>query len=134
MIITTTDLNAFTGNYEDSEEASAMKTLFIESAQSVVADFLGYDPERHTIVEILSTREGRKLSLSGRNCTVTAFALDGALVPSASYRVGDDFISLKMVLSVMATKTQRSPTQLDGMHRPCLLPSRAQFSELPHLN
>lgn len=95
MIITTADLNAFTGNYEDSEEASAMKTLFIESAQSVVADFLGYDPERHTIVEILSTREGRKLSLSGRNCTVTAFALDGALVPSASYRVGDDFISLK---------------------------------------
>lgn len=132
MIITTADLNAFTGNYEDSEEAVAMKTLFIESAQSVVADFLGYDPERHAIVEILSTREGRKLSLSGRNCTVTAFALDGALVPSASYRVGDDFISLKMVVFIMAMRTQRSPTQLDGMHRPCHQPSRAQSLELPH--
>ncbi len=52
MLITLDEFNAFTGNYEASEEQKSMKKIFIETAQNLVADFLRFDPEAFDWTEV----------------------------------------------------------------------------------
>jgi hypothetical protein len=45
MLVTVTQFNDYTGNYEDSEQTTSLKETFLESAQNLVGEYLRYDPE-----------------------------------------------------------------------------------------
>ncbi len=45
MIVTVAQFDAYSGNYEDKASAVELKELFLQSAQEIVAGYLGYDPE-----------------------------------------------------------------------------------------
>ena len=47
MLITLSEFNAYTGNFEADEASAAQKQEYIDSAQNIVADFLRFDPETH---------------------------------------------------------------------------------------
>lgn len=47
MLVTLTDFNTYTGNYETSNEVDALKSEILVSAQNIVADFLRFDPENY---------------------------------------------------------------------------------------
>ncbi len=46
MIVTITQFNEYTGNFEDSEQVVALKTLFLQSAQELVCEYLRFNPEQ----------------------------------------------------------------------------------------
>ena len=46
MLVTIREFNEYTGNFEDSDSVVAMKTLFLQSAQEVVSEYLRFDPEQ----------------------------------------------------------------------------------------
>ena len=45
MICTITSFDNYSGNFEDSQEAVALKTSYLKAAQEVVANYLRFDPE-----------------------------------------------------------------------------------------
>lgn len=45
MLVTIDQFNEYTGNFEDSEQVVAMKTMFLQSAQEVVSEYLRFNPE-----------------------------------------------------------------------------------------
>ncbi|MFA6845461.1 MAG: hypothetical protein WCR02_07025 [Sphaerochaetaceae bacterium] len=45
MIMTVADFNAYSGNFEDSSDAVAIKTMFLKSAQEICDTYLGFDSE-----------------------------------------------------------------------------------------
>lgn len=44
-MLTLAEFNAYTGNYEATEEAQKQKNEYLASAQTIVSDFLRFDPE-----------------------------------------------------------------------------------------
>ena len=45
MLLTLDEFNAYSGNYEASEEIKAEKNMVLATAQNMVSDFLRFDPE-----------------------------------------------------------------------------------------
>ena len=56
MLLTLEEFNAYSGNYEASDEIKDQKTMVLESAQNMVSDFLRFDPETFDWTEL--TTEG----------------------------------------------------------------------------
>ena len=51
MLVTVERFNAYTGNYEADDQAVALKETYLKSAQTIVSDFLRYDPEQKVWTE-----------------------------------------------------------------------------------
>ena len=47
MLVSVAEFNAYTGNFEADTDIVALKTPILMSAQTIVADFLRFDPENH---------------------------------------------------------------------------------------
>ena len=45
MLVTISEFNEYTGNFEDTQQVSELKTLFLQSAQELVGEYLRFDPE-----------------------------------------------------------------------------------------
>ena len=45
MLISLDEFNAYSGNYEASDEIKNQKNMVLASAQNIVSDFLRFDPE-----------------------------------------------------------------------------------------
>lgn len=45
MIVTVQQFDAYSGNYEDNENAVSIKTMFLKSAQEICDGYLGFDAE-----------------------------------------------------------------------------------------
>ena len=45
MLITVSQFNEYTGNFEDTEKAVALKNTILSAAQELVAEYLRLDPE-----------------------------------------------------------------------------------------
>ena len=45
MLVTIPEFNEYTGNFEDSQQATELKNLFLQSAQELVGEYLRFDPE-----------------------------------------------------------------------------------------
>ena len=45
MLVTISEFNEYTGNFEDSQQATELKNLFLQSAQELVGEYLRFDPE-----------------------------------------------------------------------------------------
>ncbi|MCF0237027.1 MAG: hypothetical protein HUK24_00390 [Sphaerochaetaceae bacterium] len=46
MIVQIEDFNAYSGNWEDKDEAVKLKTRFLQSAEEIVEGYLGYNIEQ----------------------------------------------------------------------------------------
>jgi hypothetical protein len=85
MIATVAQLDAYSGNYEDSEDAVSIKTMFLKSAQEICDGYLGFDAEERFASG--SMPEAVKLSIlrvatlmlseSGGNIGLTGKSFDG---------------------------------------------------------
>ena len=45
MLVTIDRFNEYTGNFEDTEQVTDLKTTFLKSAQELVGEYLRFDPE-----------------------------------------------------------------------------------------
>jgi hypothetical protein len=45
MIVTVSQFNEYTGNFEDSESALELKTTILSAAQELVSEYLRFDPD-----------------------------------------------------------------------------------------
>lgn len=45
MLVTIDKFNEYTGNFEDTEQVTDLKTTFLKSAQELVGEYLRFDPE-----------------------------------------------------------------------------------------
>lgn len=70
MIADVSLFNAYSGNYEDSEDAVLLKTEFLKAAEGVVTDYLEFSPEEKEYRDVLldGTDKGI-LYLPARNIT-----------------------------------------------------------------
>ena len=79
MIADVSLFNAYSNNYEDSEDAVLLKTEFLKAAEGLVTDYLGFSPEEKEYRDVLldGTDKGI-LYLPARNITkLSSLAFDG---------------------------------------------------------
>lgn len=58
MIVTVEAFNAYSGNYEDSQDAIELKSTFLESAEEIVSSYLSYHPEEKFYMDTPLTGSG----------------------------------------------------------------------------
>lgn len=97
MIVPVETFNAYSGNYEDSPEATALKTTFLESAEEIVASYLSYHPGEKTYMgTILTGTGGSHLLLPTRPIKeILELEIDGTEIPSGDLLLIDDRIRFK---------------------------------------
>ena len=104
MITDIAFFNAYSGNYEDSEEAVLLKTEFLKAAEGIVTDYFGFSPEEKEYKKVLLDGTDRGiLYLTARNITkLISLTFDGEEKNTArmiladeriEYRTGDVFRS-----------------------------------------
>ena len=59
MIADVETFNAYSSNYEDSAEAVALKTMFLESAEEIVSSYLSYNPSEKMYLDLALTGTGK---------------------------------------------------------------------------
>ena len=68
MIASIAMFNTYSGNFEDSDEAVLLKTAFLNSAEEIVASYLGFDPNLGAYTDLAVSGTGmRRLYLPVRN-------------------------------------------------------------------
>lgn len=53
MIVTVEELNHYSGNHDDSTEATNLKEIYLGSAEELVTNYLGYNPLYHLQEDVL---------------------------------------------------------------------------------
>lgn len=97
MIVSLNSFNAYSGNWEDSERAVECKTVFLETAEEVVKDYLGFDPVLSERVVELEGALKKGIWLPCRNVVeIKSVEVDGHELPPDEYRlVGDKLCDTK---------------------------------------
>lgn len=96
MRVSIETFNAYSGNHEDTEGAVLCKKTFLESAVTIVKDYLGFDPsEKEYTDEELEGDLAKGLWLSARNVKeVKTLSLGGYELPPEEWRLRGDMIVL----------------------------------------
>ena len=95
MILTVTQFDTYSGNYEASEAVIAMKTSILKSAQEIVSNYIGFDPESAQRDDWISAIGNNRLYLLAHPVTqVTSVELNGVEVPQTAYSVHDRYLRL----------------------------------------
>ena len=88
MLITIEDFNTYTDNFNDAPDVVNMKNDFIETAQEVVSNYLGYSVEETNHDEYLYGMGDPTLYLYGMPITkVNSISISGSAVSSDSYTI-----------------------------------------------
>jgi len=96
MIVSVTQFNTYSGNYEDATDVVAMKTNMLMSAQKVVEDYLGYNPESETRTDYVQGIGNNNLYLFAQPITaVSSISINGTAVASTDYDVLGNHLRLK---------------------------------------
>lgn len=97
MIVSLESFNAYSGNWEDSDRAKECKTMFLEAAEAVVKDYLGYDPTLHEETLELDGDLKKGIWLPARNILeIKSAQVNGHELPPDEYRlVGEKLFSSK---------------------------------------
>ena len=95
MIVDVQSLNAYSGNWEDNDEAVAMKELFLGSAEEIVSDYLRYSPVLGLHADIVLSGNGTgRLQLPSRPVrSLERMEIDGCTMDVALFRLDDDRIT-----------------------------------------
>lgn len=95
MIVTVNQFDTYSGNYEASEAVVAMKTSILKSAQEIVSNYIGFDPESAQRDDWISAIGNNRLYLLAHPVTqVTSVELNGVEVPQTAYSVHDRYLRL----------------------------------------
>lgn len=85
--------NQYTGNFEDNEQALALKESYLNAAESVVIDYLGYNPINNSYDEFLSGIGDYKLYLHARPITSINFIfINGEMADISNMDTKDGYI------------------------------------------
>lgn len=97
MIVTVEAFNAYSGNYEDSEEAIELKTTFLDSAEEIVSSYLSYHPEEKLYMDVPLVGMGvSHLLLPTRPITeLLELDIDGEEISESEVLLLDDRIRFK---------------------------------------
>lgn len=88
---TVEDLNKYSGNHD--EDLNSLKAIFLDSAESIVIEYLGYDPLSKQYASIISGADKPYVQLRAQPITeITSVKVDGLTLDTA------DFISEKEML------------------------------------
>ena len=52
MIVTVSQFNEYTGNFEDTESAVSLKNTILSAAQELVSEYLRFDPEQKWVPSV----------------------------------------------------------------------------------
>jgi hypothetical protein len=66
MIASIAMFNTYSGNFEDSSEAVLLKTAFLNSAEEIVASYLGFDPNLRIYTDLAVSGTGMRRLYSKR--------------------------------------------------------------------
>lgn len=93
MIVSLTDFQQYTQNYEDSAEAIALKEAYLMAAEQLVSEYLGYHPSQRAYEEIFSGIGDYKLYLHARPVKVVSLLeVEHRPIPLDVIMTHDDFI------------------------------------------
>jgi len=95
MILTVTQFNTYSGNYEASDAVTALKTSILNSAQEIVSNYIGFDPESAQRTDWISPIGNNRLYLFAHPITaVSSVELNGVSIPSTDYTIHDRYLRL----------------------------------------
>ena len=102
MIATIAMFNTYSGNFEDSGEAVLLKTAFLDSAEEIVASYLGFDPNLRAYTDLLASGAGmRRLYLPLRSIvSVEELQVGNTMVDTSAVVACDDHIRFADGLTV----------------------------------
>lgn len=96
MILTVSQFDVYSGNYEEGEQIVALKTQILKSAQEVVSEYLGFDPESAQHTDFISGIGNNRLYLFAHPVSqVTSVELNGVPVASTEFTIHDRYLRLK---------------------------------------
>lgn len=88
-LVTIDQFNEYSSNYEDA----LVKDIFIESAETMVKEYLGYDPTRQTYHQNISGIGSSRLYLNAQPIvSITSLKIDGVEQSVEDYEVSDFYI------------------------------------------
>ena len=95
-IVTVTEFNTYSGNFETDSDIVSMKEDILGSAQEIVKNHLGYNPESGNHTDYISAIGNNRLYLMAQPITaVSSVELDGVPVTSDEYTITDKYLRLK---------------------------------------
>lgn len=96
MIVTVTQFNVYSGNYEDATDVVSMKENMLKAAQEVVENYLGYSVESATRTDYVQGIGYNNLYLFAQPITaVTSVSIDGSQIASTEYDVLGNHLRMK---------------------------------------
>ena len=97
MIVAVDTFNAYSGNYEDSADAAALKVAFLESAEEIISSYLSYHPEERLYQDVILTgTDSPHLLLPSRNIKeLISLSLDGKETDCSEMILLDDRIRFR---------------------------------------
>ena len=102
MIATIAMFNTYSGNYEDASEAVQLKGAFLDSAEEIVASYLGFDPNLRAYTDLLASGTGmRRLYLPLRSiASVEELHVGNTTVDTSAVLACDDHLRFADELTV----------------------------------
>ena len=96
MILTVSQFDVYSGNCDTAESIVALKTQILKSAQEIVSEYLGFNPESAEHTDFISGIGNNRLYLFAHPVTaVSSVELNGISVPSSDYTINDRYLRLK---------------------------------------
>lgn len=96
MIVTVSEFNVYSGNYEDDTNVVAMKTNILGAAEEKVVDYLGFSPLQAQRSDIISAIGQNRLYLYAHPVTaVSSLSVNGSVIDSADFTLHDTYLRLK---------------------------------------
>ena len=93
MIWSVNEFNTYTSNFEDSTEAITLKEIYLQAAERVVSEYLGYNPQQRLYDESFSGIGDYKLYLNARPIKVVSeLFINGLPMPLDVIQPHDDYI------------------------------------------
>lgn len=96
MIVSISQFDTYSGNYENAQDVVAMKTSMLMTAQNIVEEYLGYTAESGTRTDTVQGIGTNHLYLFAQPITaVTAVTYNGITLLSTAFDIREKYLCLK---------------------------------------
>ena len=96
MIVTVTEFNTYSGNYENDTAVTSMKESILAAAEEKVVDYLGFSPLSAERTDFISAIGQKRLYLYAHPITaVSSLKINGAAVDASAFTINDCYLRLK---------------------------------------
>ena len=96
MIVSVTQFNTYSGNFETDTDVVSLKEDILGAAQEIVKNYLGYDPESGNHTDYISAIGNNRLYLMAQPISaVSSVELNGVAITSDEYTINGNYLRLK---------------------------------------